>query len=381
MDRDPFEEYLRQGEPTQRDLGYAWQTAVGLQAVDALKPSRYLIDTAKRNIEGEISLDSAGALINSYYEENRAHEPTRTEEADKVSVRIAQLLSERAFVFSPEQYLSIHRRLFTGIYDHAGKIRDYNISKKEWVLDGNSVLYGGASELRATLEYDFDQERAFRYQGLTMAEAIAHIARFISRLWQIHVFGEGNTRTTAVFLIKYLRTLGFDVTNDTFAENAWYFRNALVRANYNDLKRGVHETTEYLELFLRNLLLGEHNELHNRYLHISGAFQKQDIGSAKQDIQGVKQDIRPTKQDIHGLFPYGNTLVSAGCAPKTAAHAEALFRDFGDGQAFGRGDVSQRLGLSPSAASALLKKLLDCGVIRPVTGRGKGKYQFTSPRI
>lgn len=371
--RDPFEEYLHQGEPEQRDLGYAWQTAVGLQAVDDLKPSQYLIDTAKRNIEGEISLDSASALINSYYKENHAHEPERTEEADKVSVRIAQLLSERAFVFSPEQYLSIHKRLFYGIYDHAGKIRDYNISKKEWVLDGNSVLYGGASELRATLEYDFSQERAFSYKGLSMQETIAHIARFISRLWQIHVFGEGNTRTTAVFLIKYLRTLGFDATNDTFAANAWYFRNALVRANYNDLKRGVHETTEYLELFLRNLLLGERNELHNRYLHISGAFQKQDIGPTKQDIDAAKQDIQ-------GLFLYADVLKSAGCSPKTISHAQALFLAFGHDQIFGRSNTIQLLGLSPSAASALLKKLLDCGVIEAMAGMGKGKYRFSATR-
>lgn len=373
MDRDPFEEYLRQGEPAQRDLGYAWQTAVGLQAVDGLQPSKYLIDTAKRSIEGEISLDSASALINSYYEENRAHEPVRTEEADKVSVRITQLLSEQAFVFSPEQYLSIHKRLFSGIYDHAGKMRDYNISKKEWVLDGNSVLYGGASELRATLEYDFSQERAFSYKGLSMQETIAHIARFISRLWQIHVFGEGNTRTTAVFLIKYLRTLGFDATNDTFAANAWYFRNALVRANYNDLKRGVHETPEYLELFLRNLLLGEHNELHNRYLHISGAFQKQDIDPAKQDICAKKQDIQ-------GLFPYVDTLQSSGCSSKTISHTKVLFQSFSYGQVFGRSDAIQLLNLSPSAASALLKKLLDCGVIAAVTGIGKGKYRFSAPR-
>ena len=372
--RDPFEEYLRQGEPERRDLSYAWQTAVGLQAVDDLKPSQYLIDTAKRNIEGEISLDSASALINSYYEENRAHEPERTEEADKVSVRIAQLLSERAFVFSPEQYLSIHKRLFSGIYDHAGKIRDYNISKKEWVLDGNSVLYGGASELRATLEYDFSQERAFSYKGLSTQETIAHIARFISRLWQIHVFGEGNTRTTAVFLIKYLRALGFDATNDTFVANAWYFRNALVRANYNDLKRGVHETTEYLELFLRNLLLGEHNELHNRYLHISGAFQKQDIDP-------VKQDIGAAKQDIQGRFLYADVLCAAGCSPKTISHAQALFQAFGHGQVFGRSDTIRRLGLSPSAASALLKKLLGCGVIAAVAGTGKGKYKFSAPHV
>ena len=374
MDKDPFEEYLRQAEPAQQDLGYAWQTAVGLQAVDDLKPSQYLIDTAKRNIEGEISLAGASEIINSYYEENRTHGPERTEEADKVSVRIAQLLSERAFVFSPEQYLSIHKRLFSGIYDHAGKLRDYNISKKEWVLNGDTVLYGGASELRATLEYDFSVERDFSYKDISMQETIAHIARFISRLWQIHVFGEGNTRTTAVFLIKYLRTLGFDATNDTFAENAWYFRNALVRANYNDLKHGVHETTEFLELFLRNLLLGEHNELHNRYLHISGALGKQDIGSSKQDIQREKQDIQI-------LFPYTAVLRTAGFKKKTVSHVESLFWAYGDGHVFGRGDVIRQIGLSPSASSELLKKLLACGVIETVAGEGKGRYRFSPSSV
>jgi fido (protein-threonine AMPylation protein) len=273
MDRDPFKEYIRQSEPGKQEKGYVWHTAIGLQAVDGLKPSRYLIDTAIKNIEGDISIDEAQELLNSYYEENpKTDDGDRTEEADKVAVRIAKLLSEKAFSFTPNEYLSIHRKLFTGIYNHAGKIRDYNITKKEWVLDGETVLYGSASELRATLEYDFSQEKSFSYKNLTIDEIIHHLAVFISRLWQIHVFGEGNTRTTAVFFIKYLRTLGFDVTNDIFAENAWYFRNAMVRANYNDLKNGVHETTEYLEVFLRNLLLDEKNELHNRAMHISGTF-------------------------------------------------------------------------------------------------------------
>ena len=187
----------------------------------------------------------------------------RTEEADKVSSRIAEILSETAFSFSPNEYVSIHRKLFQGIYKHAGKIRDYNITKKEWVLDGATVMYGSASELRATLEYDFSQEKDFSYKGLSMDEIIHHLAVFVSRLWQIHIFGEGNTRTTAVFFIKYLRTLGFSATNDIFAENAWYFRNALVRANYTNLQKGIHETTEYLEAFLRHLLLNEKNELHN----------------------------------------------------------------------------------------------------------------------
>lgn len=267
---DIFEVYLREKEPQKKEKGYAWHTAIGLQAVDGLKTSDYLIDTAKRNIEGDITFEEADRLIHSYYKENISHTGNdRTEEADKVSVRIAQLISEKSFVMSPAQYISIHARLFEGVYKHAGKIRDYNISKSEWVLDGDTVMYGGASDLRATLDYDISQERDFSYKNLSLEQTIKHLAVFISRLWQIHVFSEGNTRTTAVFFIKYLRTLGFDVTNDIFAENAWYFRNALVRANYTNLQKGVHETTEYLEAFLRNLLLGEKNELKNRYLHIN----------------------------------------------------------------------------------------------------------------
>ncbi len=272
--KDPFEEYIKNLPPTRKELGQAWQTAIGLQDVDGLKPSEYLYETAKKNIDGEISVDEAEDLINSYYEskDGRSEVEARTEEADKVSARIAKILSEKAFTFSPTQYLSIHRTLFLGIFSHAGKIRDYNFTKKEWVLEGDTVSYGGASELRETLDYDFSQEREFRYNGLTMDEVIHHLAVFISRLWQIHVFEEGNTRTTAVFLIKYLRMLGFDVENDLFAENSWYFRNALVRANYNNIKKGIYETTEFLEKFLRNLLLDEKHELHNRDMHVSGKF-------------------------------------------------------------------------------------------------------------
>ena len=272
MEKDPFKEYLKESEPDKAYKGYAWSTAIGLQAVDGLKPSKYLIDTAIQNIEGKITIKEAKHLIDSYYEEKTVQlsDDERTEEADKVASRIAEILFETAFSFSPNEYISIHRKLFQGIYSHAGKIRDYNITKKEWVLDGASVVYGSASELRATLEYDFSQEKNFSYRGLSMDEIIRHLAVFVSRLWQIHIFGEGNTRTTAVFFIKYLRTLGFSVTNDIFAENAWYFRNALVRANYTNLPKGIHETIEYLEAFLRNLLLDEKNELRNRNLHISG---------------------------------------------------------------------------------------------------------------
>lgn len=275
MEKDPFKEYLIESEPDKKNRGYAWHTAIGLQAVDGLKPSQYLLETAIKNIEGDISIDDAQKLLNSYYAANPTTDLSdRTEEADKVSLRIARILSENAFSFTPNEYISIHKKLFFGIYKHAGKIRDYNITKKEWILDGATVIYGSASELKATLEYDFSVEKDFSYKNLSLDEIIHHLALFVSRLWQIHIFGEGNTRTTAVFFIKYLRSLGFNATNDIFAENAWYFRNSLVRANYNDLKNGIHETTEYLELFLRNLLLDEKNELHNRTMHISGVLKQ-----------------------------------------------------------------------------------------------------------
>jgi fido (protein-threonine AMPylation protein) len=222
---DNFEEYLRQGEPNKAEKAKVWKTAIGLQQVDGLKPSDYLIATARQNIEGEISIDEVKQLIDSYYKQHPAKDTdNRTEEADKVSAQIAEILSEQTFTFSPAEYLTIHRRLFQGVYSHAGKIRDYNITKQEWVLNGETVLYASAESLKATLEYDFEQEKRFSYKGLSQQEIIEHIAHFISDLWQIHIFGEGNTRTTAIFLIKYLRKLGFkEVNNDLFAEHSWYF--------------------------------------------------------------------------------------------------------------------------------------------------------------
>ena len=373
MDKDPFKEYIRQSEPSKRDKGYAWHTAIGLQAVDGLKPSKYLIDTAIKNIEGDISIDEAQELLNTYYEENpKADTDDRTEEADKVAVRIAKILSEKAFSFTPNEYISIHKKLFAGIYGHAGKLRDYNITKKEWVLNGATVLYGSASELRATLDYDFAEEKKFSYKNLSMEDIIHHLALFVSRLWQIHVFGEGNTRTTAVFFIKYLRTLGFDATNDIFAENAWYFRNALVRANYNDLKNGVHETTKYLELFLRNLLLDEKNELHNRSMHISGRFKETDFESAKADIGNTEADIESQKADIRNKLLAFSDMISE----KTINHTFELFSICGIEEYFGRTIVEDITGLKSTRASELIKLLVDSKVIVSVTGHGKGKYRF-----
>ena len=376
MEKDPFKEYLMESEPDKAHKGYAWSTAIGLQAVDGLKPSKYLIDTAIQNIEGKITMKEAQSLIDSYYEERPVHlsDDERTEEADKVSSRIAEILSETAFSFSPNAYISIHRKLFQGIYKHAGKIRDYNITKKEWVLDGATVMYGSASELRVTLEYDFSQEKDFSYKGLSMDEIIHHLAVFVSRLWQIHIFGEGNTRTTAVFFIKYLRTLGFSAANDIFAENAWYFRNALVRANYTNLQKGIHETTEYLEAFLRNLLLNEKNELHNRNLHISGLLneEKVDIEDTKEDIENAKVDIQDRKVDIERVFSEKGSDFSV----KTTVHIHRLFEKFGFDEVFGRSAVMELLELKGSGASKLLSNLVQADIIEPVSGHGKGRYKF-----
>ena len=265
-----LEEYIKQGEPDQIEKSEAWQAAIGLQAVDGLKTSAYLLDTAKEHIEGKVSIDEAQKRIQSYYEQrtDRTEIENDTKEADIVSVRIAKLLGEKAFQFSPAEWLTIHRRLFEGVFTHAGQIRQYNITKKEWVLKGDTVTYAAWNSIKDTLDYDFATEKQFSYEGLSVERCVKHLAKFASDIWQIHPFCEGNTRATAVFMIKYMKTFGFKVNNDVFEKNSWYFRNALVRANYNDLQNGVHATTKFLELFFSNLILGTEYELKNRYMHV-----------------------------------------------------------------------------------------------------------------
>ncbi len=303
-----FDEYLQQGEPNKVEKAKVWKTAIGLQQVDGLKPSGYLIETAKQNIEGNISIEEVKQRIDSYYKQSpEKGKENREEEADKVSARIAEILNEQTFVFSPAEYLSIHRRLFQNIYPHAGKIRDYNITKKEWVLAGETVLYGSAQSLKDTLEYDFEQERKFSYRNLNQTEIIEHIARFISYLWQIHIFGEGNTRTTAIFLIKYLRKLGFkEVNNDLFEKHSWYFRNALVRANYEDLSKGIHPTQKYLVNFLSNLLLEKDYILKNREMHI----YYNDTVKVKDDTLNLQNDT------VFSLIQKNNKITANELAQK-----------------------------------------------------------------
>ena len=265
-----FSEYIRQEEPTKREAAYAWSTAIGLQAVDGLKTSEYLNDLARRNIEGEITIDEVDRLLKSYYESKtvRDADDDDKEEADKASKNIKRILSSDTLNFTTNGLVSLHRRIFEGVFKHAGELRHYDITKKEWVLEGDTVRYLNWEDLRGALDYDIEQERNFVYKGKSQDETVAHITRFVSGIWQIHAFPEGNTRTTAVFTILYLRSLGFDVENDLFASHSWYFRNALVRANYRNVAKGIDYTPVYLERFFRNLLLGEQWDLRNRYLHI-----------------------------------------------------------------------------------------------------------------
>ena len=265
-----FDEYLRQGEPSQKESAENWKTAIGLQAVDGLQPSAYLIDVAKRNIEGEITLDETRKLIDSYYQSKTVRTPKDKdeEEADKVSANIAKILASKTFAFNTNGYVSLHRRIFEGVFKHAGEIRQYDISKKEWVLEGDSVNYLNWEDLRRALDWDIEQEKNFSYKGLTDDEKIEHIAKFVSGIWQIHAFREGNTRTTAIFTIQYLRSLGYEVNNEMFAKHSWYFRNALVRANYRNIQKGIDYSPIYLVRFFRNLLLKDGWVLKNRYLHI-----------------------------------------------------------------------------------------------------------------
>ena len=270
MNYDEFDQYLMQGESGKRDKAQAWKTAIGLQEVDGLTPSAYLLETAKRHIDGDITIDEVRSLLDSYYNtKSDRSDDSDTEEADKVSANITKLLNEQTFSFSPAGMASIHGRIFEGVFKFAGTFRNCNIFKKEWVLRGESVLYVSCAEIKQALQHDFDLEKEFSYKNLDHSEMIRHFAKFISGIWQIHPFREGNTRTTAVFAIKYLRAMGFTVSNDLFAEHSWYFRNALVRANYRNYGRRIEPEFEHLEKFFRNLLLGETNELKNRYLLIS----------------------------------------------------------------------------------------------------------------
>ncbi|MDR2424629.1 MAG: Fic family protein [Prevotellaceae bacterium] len=358
-----FEEYIRQGEPSRVEKAQNWQTAIGLQQVDGLKPSAYLIEQAKQNIEGDITIDEVKKRIDEYYKTQTVRQfddNDRTEEADKVSSRIAEILSEKTFSFTPLWYINIHRRLFTGIYKFAGKIRDYNITKNEWVLDGQTVLYSDSYMIKATLDYDFGQEKAFSYKNLSQIEIVEHIAKFISGLWQIHAFGEGNTRTTAIFTIKYLQTFGFKANNDMFASHSWYFRNALVRANFNDAKHNIHATTEFLMQFFGNLLFDENNELKNRYLHIKF------VASEKPDnlkINEQKFSVNTEK------FP----VIDEKFSVKFSVNQEKILALMQEMPTITVNEIAAKLGITERAIHKNIVKLKERGILTRI-GADKNGY-------
>ena len=305
-----FDEYIRQGEPAQREKAGYWQAAIGLQAVDGLKVSGYLQETARRNIEGEITIDEARELVKQYYVTKTAHDANDEdkEEADRVSSNIVKVLSSPTFDFTTGGYQSVHRRVFEGVMKHAGELRKYDITKKEWVLEGDTVLYLNWEDLRRAIDYDLEQERAYSYKGKSQDEMIGHLTRFVSGLWQIHAFDEGNTRTTAVFTIQYLRSLGFDVNNDPFARHSWYFRNALVRANYRNVAKGIERSPIYLERFFRNLLLGDQWDLRNRYLHIHPT-EEWSVQPNLATRTSNEHTPEPVPEQVGGLLHTNNSLI------------------------------------------------------------------------
>ena len=309
MDID-FESYIRSSEPGKQAKASAWKTAIGLQAVDGLQTSDYLKNTAVKHIEGDISIDEVKTLINSYYQSKTLRTPADDdmEEADKVSANIARILNEQSFAFSVTGFTSIHRRLFEGVFKFAGKIRDYDITKKEWVLRGDTVLYVNSEDLRMALEYDLEQEKSFSYKNLTIQDVVAHLAKFVSGIWQIHPFGEGNTRTTAVFTIKYLRSIGFDVNNDLFAEHSWYFRNALVRANYRNVRKGIEPDMSHLVRFFENLIMNTSHELKNRFMVINAPAEL--TGDRTSTEQVPNKSIIKTEQ-VNGIIDTTNESILA----------------------------------------------------------------------
>lgn len=349
-----LEEYIKQGEPESVEKSEAWQVAIGLQAVDGLNTSIYLLDTAKEHIEGKISIDEAQKRIHSYYEQRnvRTEIENGTKEADIVSTRIAKLLGEKAFQFSPAEWITIHRRLFEGVFNHAGKLRTYNITKKEWILNGDTVIYADWNSIKDTLDYDFTTEKQFSYAELSIDEAVKHLAKFASDIWQIHPFCEGNTRATAVFMIKYIKTFGFHINNDIFEKNSWYFRNALVRANYKNIQKGVHSTTKFLEIFFSNLLLDTDYTLKNRYMHIDYVDENRS--------QSVNSKVPKSQFD------------TLNCTLEEIALLELISKN----PSLKQQELVKATGKSLSTVKRIMKSLQEKQYIRRESGRRYGKWEI-----
>jgi fido (protein-threonine AMPylation protein) len=264
-----FGGYEKQTEPEDRQMRkYCWDTAIGLQKSDGLTVSDRLLEIADANIEGRITLAETERLVKEYYRVRAKliDAEDRKKEADHSALRITQILEENTYSLAPSALTSLNRRIFGDVFPFAGQFRTANLSKREWVLGGKSVVYTDFSAIKETLDYDFSVERKIDYSKLDQHQMAEGTAKFISGLWQIHPFWEGNTRTISVFTIQRLRFFGFDVTNDVFKDNAWYFRNSLVRASYMDTKLDMQPDRYYLNLFFAHLLFGDETKLRNRDL-------------------------------------------------------------------------------------------------------------------
>lgn len=299
-----YESYHKEKNPDKVSRFKNWSAAIGLQDVDGLKTSKYLSEVARGNIEGDFDSIRAREIIDTYYDVKSDRTVDRHyEEADKVAARINILIGESSFTLSSDEVVNIHRRLFEGVFSHAGQIRTVNIFKHEWVLDGDTVTYAGAYNLAGSLENVLKKERFYSYRGADIEEIVWHLARFCAELWQIHPFMEGNTRTTAVFMIKYLRMIGFDVDNELFRDSSAYFRDALVRANYSNLSKGIVKEPEHLEDFFSDMILGTKHEFKSRYLHIYAKPQllketpsPQNLDDAIMNLVKLRPNI--TRRDI-----------------------------------------------------------------------------------
>ena len=251
-----------------------WDVAIGLQEVDSLKPSKYLKKLAEENVKGEKTIYEVEHKLKEYYiEKEKINDINHNElECDLVSTRIVQLLEDEKFELSVDFLRYIHEYLFKDIYDFVGQFRKIDFSKHELILNNDSALYGDCKTLKESLEYDISLERVKNYKEMNIVEVINNITDFSSRIWQTHPFREGNTRTTAIFIIKYLISLGYQVDNTLFKEKSVYFRNALVRSNYFNNEKNVREDNSYLVKFYENLLLGKNNNLQSKDLIVKELF-------------------------------------------------------------------------------------------------------------
>lgn len=378
---EEFEQYLRAEEPDKVQRAKNWSIAIGLQDVDGIRPSDFLLQQAKENIEGNISREQVRKNIEEYYKKKSVREEAiknRTFEADNVIERINTLLAEKAFTFSPSELRHIHEFLFKGLDKRAGVYRDYNITKNQWILDGDTIEYGRAGNLTELLNFDFSEEKKFDFTNHSSLKALNHIARFISGIWQIHPFGEGNTRTTAVFLLKYLKSFGFNVDNESFAKHSWFFRNALVRSQYENIPKGIHRTFEPLERFLNHAVFGTPADLRNRTLHIRWKNEEQIS-----EIQSLKpqNEVWKNTKPQNGVLDHP-TLIDLkqieNLETKLTIKEMAVIKLIAENNHISLKELASKPGLSKGTVDRIIKSLKEKGVLQRIGSKNNSTWVIKS---